>query len=353
VDARRITEQPETNCKPGNNALDTATGELLGETITLYAPLPPAEYSALRQRFLTDKKAAKKLGDSLPANLLEALSVDTSTLRKQGWSQPPAAHKASYLRPVDALKPRRVIQRISAPVATTASFLLIGKPLPRVEDGLRIGELMRMAVMGQSKRLFGEDKIPPLFSGHDLPADNRHRHAFYLPWDSNGDGCIDRLILHVPDGMEAHQQRALENLNRLWSRDGAEWRLALESVGTANVGGELTRTSAAWESVTPYLHPWHVKKRLGIEDQIRRECYERGLSEPTHLERFSELTIGANRHRRPVHFHRLRNRRGLAQPDRLGSFWRLTFDTPVNGPLALGFACHFGLGLFRPIIGRQ
>jgi len=31
------------------------------------------------------------------------------------------------------------------------------------------------------------------------------------------------------------------------------------------------------------------------------------------------------------------------------SFWRLEFPVPIAGPLALGFACHYGLGLFRPL----
>jgi CRISPR-associated protein Csb2 len=50
---------------------------------------------------------------------------------------------------------------------------------------------------------------------------------------------------------------------------------------------------------------------------------------------------------RDIRYRRFRNRRGLAQPDRLGSFWRLTFAEPDEGPFALGFACHFGLGLFK------
>lgn len=32
----------------------------------------------------------------------------------------------------------------------------------------------------------------------------------------------------------------------------------------------------------------------------------------------------------------------------VASFWRLTFPEPIQGPLALGFGCHFGLGLFTP-----
>ena len=348
VEARRIDTAPDANCMPGGDAIDTDTGELKGELVTLYAPLPSAEYQALRARFLVDKKAQKKLGGTLPETLLDALSVDTGELRKLGWSQPPAARKVSYLRPLDALRPKRVIRRRPVPGITAVNFILSGKPLPRVEDTLRIGELMRIATMGQCKRAFGEDSIPPIFSGHDLPEGNRHRHAFYLPWDSNGDGKLDRILVYVPDGMSDDQQRVLGKVQNLWERGGAEWRLVLEGSGTPNVAEKLTRTSATWESVTPYLHPWHIKKRLSIEDQIRRECRERGIPEPVAIETFCEVDIGKDRKRRSIHFQRFRSRRGLTQPDRLGSFHRLIFADPVAGPLALGFGCHFGLGLFRP-----
>jgi CRISPR-associated protein Csb2 len=349
VEATRVPQAPPANCMPGTVALDTSTGEFKGELVTLYAPLPTAEYQSLRAGFLADKKAQKTLKATLPDNLLAALSVDTADLRKLGWSQPPAAQKVSYLRPVDALQPHYAVSKTGTPDATAISFILTGKPLPRVEDTLRIGELMRMAVMGQAKLIFGEEHIPPAFSGHNLPAGNRHRHAFYLPWDSNGDGYIDRLLLHVPGGMNARQQRMAEQVRKLWSHDGGQWRLALEQTGNADIAAALTQKSTVWESVTPYLHPWHVKKSLGIADQLRRECRERGLPEPTLLEPLAEVDAGKGRKRRPIHFRRFRNRRGLVQPDRLGSFWRLTFAEPVQGPLAFGFACHFGLGLFKPL----
>lgn len=348
VEARRIADMPEVNCTPAADSLDATTGELRGESVTLFAPRSPEEYDQLRQGFLADKKAEKTLGKTLPDNLLDALSVDTGDLRKQGWNQPPAAQKVSYLRPVDALKPRCTPHKADAPVATTASFILVGKPLPRVEDSLRIGELMRMAVMSRAKRVFGEGDIPPVFSGHDMPQGNRHGHAFYLPWDGNGDGRVDRVLVHVLAGMGPKEQRTLERLNRIWSRDGREWRLALESIGGADAGGVLAEGSAVWVSVTPYLHPWHVKRRFTVEDQIRRECRERGLPEPGAMEVLEEVNVGKERMSRPIHFRRFRGRRGFNQPDRLGSFWRLSFDEPIQGPLALGFACHFGLGLFRP-----
>jgi len=347
VEAKRIETAPQTNCAPATEALDTDTGELMGELVTLYAPLPTGEYQTLRSSFLTDKKAEKKLGATLPDNLLYALSVDTSELRKLGWSQPPAARKVSYLRPVDALRPQYSIIKPSTRTATTASFILIGKPLPRVEDSLRIGELMRVAVMGQCKRILGENCIPPIFSGHDLPADNRHGHAFYLPWDSNGDGRLDRIVVHATDGMDAELLRVLAHVRKLWSRDGSEWCLVLEASGTPALADAVTYPSTVWESVTPYMHPWHAKKSFGIEEQIKRECRERGIPEPLEFEQLSTVQVG-NQSRNTIRFHRFRNKRSLNQPDRYGSFWRMTFAEPVSGPIALGFGCHFGLGLFKP-----
>jgi CRISPR-associated protein Csb2 len=348
AEAQRVDAVPESNCRPGDAEADTATGEVLGEAVTLYAALKPAEYAERRQQFLSDTKAAKKLAKTLPESLLDALSVDTAVLRKQGWSQPPAARKVQYLRPADALKPQRTVRPVRPSKITSARFILTGKPLPQVEDTLRIGELLRAAVMGQAKRLYGEERVPPVFSGHGLSEGNRHGHAFYLPLDSDGDGHIDRLLIHVPDGMDQVPQRVLGALTRIWSRDGGEWRLVLEGFGSPEVASELTRPSTVWRSVTPYLHPWYVKKRFTVEDQIRRECRERGLPEPVGLERVEEVAIGNGRKRRAIHYRRTRSRRGLGQPDRLGGFWRLTFPEPLAGPLALGFACHFGLGLFVP-----
>lgn len=352
VEARRVESGPEPNCLPGSDPIDMETGELHGEVVSVHAPVTSGEYDQRRWDFLanSDEKQARRLAGTLPKDLVSALSLDTADLQKQGWSDPPAAQKISYIRPVDALRPRRKRTRQSRPAVTTAQFLLIGKPLPRVEDTLRIGELLRWSVMSA----FGKDEnglrlAPPLFSGHDLPDNNLHRHAFYLPYDSNHDGFLDRVLVHVPDSFDEHAQRTVSRLRRVWQRNGGEWRLLLEGMGNEKVNGELTTSSQFWRSVTPYLHPWHVKKKFNIADQIRRECAARAnLPEITELKRVQTINVG-NQERRPIHFHRFRtSKRSQHQPDRSGSFWEITFAEPVTGPLALGFACHFGLGLFRP-----
>lgn len=56
--------------------------------------------------------------------------------------------------------------------------------------------------------------------------------------------------------------------------------------------------------------------------------------------------------RNTLAFHRFRSRRGLVQPDCTGAALRLDFGKRVPGPVALGFACHFGLGLFRAVEER-
>jgi len=346
VEASRFRGVFQSNCKPGSEALDKSTGEL-HEVVTLLAPLPTGEYDTLRNTFIVDKKVAKKLASTLPAHLLDALSVETADLRKQGWSQPPAARKVSYLRPVDALRPKRSTHTATQRPATTVRYLLIGKPLPRVEDSVRIGELLRRAVMSEAKKQLGENAIPSTFSGHGLAEGNRHRHAFYLPWDANDDGRIDRLILHLPDGMTHDERKIVEKLRRIWSRGGGEWQLILEDIGGPQTGEPLLATATQWQSITPYLHPWHAKKGFGIEGQIKRECCERGLPEPVEFEQLSAVQVG-NQTRNTIRFHRFRNKRDLSQPDRHGSFWRMTFAEPVSGPIALGFGCHFGLGLFKP-----
>ncbi len=356
VEVCRVEQMPEPNCKPGADPIDPATGELYGEVTCIQSPVTASRYAERRTAFSTDKKQARKLERTLPEGLLAALSLDTADLQKQGWSSPPAAQQVNYIRPLDALRPKRKARerRPSPTRVTTTRFLLLGKPLPRVEDSLRIGELMRLTVMSAfGKNDAGEHQAPPLFSGHDLPDNNPHQHAFYLPYDSTGDGRLDRVVLHVPAGFDKEAQRVVGELSRrkkgkLWQRNGGEWRLLLEGMGNLQVGGELTATNRRWVSATPYLHPWHTKKNFNVADQIRRECEKRGLPAITDLKPLKSIKI-AGRNRRPIDFHRFRSsRRNLNQPDRKGGFWEITFAAPVDGPLALGFACHFGLGLFQP-----
>ena len=377
VEAQRATEMPEFNCFPASEAVDIETGEVKGDIVRLLAPSAPEAYLSLRleKMIAADipdtstgdlRGEKKKLAATLPKDWLDALSVDTGELQAAGWSAPPAAVTIGYVRPLQALRSiaPKVVRHprlsLSNQNLTTARYALYGKPLPRIEDALRIGEALRFAAMGRARRLLGTDALPKELSGHDLDDSNRHGHAFWLPEDGNGDGLIDHLLVHVPDGLSSESIRVLTALQSLKRDEGEPLRLMLEGIGPAALFGSLTplvKESVAWRSVTPYLHPWHLKKpqmrsqeayRAAILDQLRREWSARGLGLPEIIDfvEVPSVTFGG-RHLRPLHFHRFRRKRGLTQPDTLGRLLQLRFAAPVRGPVALGFGCHFGLGLFE------
>lgn len=338
------------DCFPGEKAMDPNTGEVLGELVQLYVPATSEEYDAFRARTLAALGGNKKVAATLPEDWLDALSLDTADLQKAGWNRPPAVRVVSYVRPLESLKIQATPRPARRPpdAATTARYALYGKPLPRLEDAVRVGEILRWAIMGQARRLKMQ-RIPMELSGHDLPEGNRHGHAFYLPEDADGDGQVDHLIVHAPDGLSPAARQILDELAWVREREGGEWRLMLEGIGKAETlaaASPLLGKVREWVSVTPYLHPWHVKRGFAVSDQMRKECRLRQLPEPT-VEVLGAVRVG-NAQRRPIHFHRFRRKRGLIQPDTGGRFLRLRFPEPVSGPLALGFGCHFGLGLFRP-----
>lgn len=344
------------NCKPSDLSVDVETSEVL-EPVQLIAPVDSSAYAAWRQQIIAAHGLdAKKLTRSkkqilitLPEDMLDMLRIDTADLLRAGWSQPPGARFVTYQRPRDVPVSRsRTRVRASDQKVTTARLILAGKPLPRIEDAVRIGELTRMAVMYQASRVSG-GTAPSVLSGHDLAPDNRHGHAFYLPEDADGDGYIDHVVIHAEDGLDRQSLSAVNVLRRMWTRDNKQWGVILDRHGEADMfkAHPYLASCRVWESVTPYLHPWHRKKNLGVEEQLLRECRARGLPEPE-LELLSAIPV-RGRLRRPIQFHRFRSKPGLKQPDRQGSFWRVTFPVAINGPLALGFGCHFGLGMFKGI----
>jgi CRISPR-associated protein Csb2 len=363
--------------------------------VPLYAPLSQKTYRETCERLIreererrradwtkrskpTDKSLDNNMKDflaSLPERLADALAIDTSDLQAVGRSDPPAMRRVLYSAPEPkaAWRGRRQLRTARERAdPTVARFVLAGRPRPRVEDTVRIAEVMRLATMAK----FGWETVegkrrpraPGVISGYDDDGkplrDINHAHAFWLPEDADSDGEIDHIIIYAAAGLDTEVRQKLDRVTLLWlgerghddeeesaSAGHTEWRLALEGFGCPDdfaSASPLLGYSSRWLSNTPYLMPWYAKKGFGWADQIERELGDRGLPEACEAPRdHGALTI-KGRDRRPIHFHRFRSRRSLTQPDTLGRFVELTFRDPIPGPLALGFGCHFGLGLFRP-----
>ena len=387
----------EANCR-------VVGAEGAGTPVRVLAPRSPAAYAAERQRLSAnagqetvgatsqprrpsktrDGEAgagfrSKATGaDTLPERLVDALALDTADYQDRGWSRPPAAQEVVYVCAADAspgVIPRTFARRRRAARSedrpTIARFLVAGRPLPRIEDAVRIGELMRRAALAQ----FGWRKdeatgrsipcAPWQISGRGADgrplADPAHPHAFWLPEDADSDGWIDHISVYIESGIGDDVRARLDRITRLWlapkqrpsgeepePATAKEWRLALEGfgrpvdfAGSARIFGTANR----WRSATPFLAAGHLKASR-YPGEVRRLLKRRGVdTDGVEVEELKSIAVGGTE-RRALHFHRFRSRGGERQPDTAGALLRITFPRPITGPLAIGFGSHFGLGLF-------
>ena len=231
--------------------------------------------------------------------------------------------------------------------ATAARFAVLEGPWLSVRKSLRAGEWLRRAIMSKAKTLFGADGLPWEISGHNPPSGNNHGHFFYLSEDRRNRGCIDAFFVYCRGGFSKKLALPLKRLTQIHGEKGEKWQIVLENFGSPeDFESFLFGKSPVWQSCSPYLHPWHLKKNFTLFDQIRKECAKRGLPELEDIKLVPYLLKGESRLCPPA-FYKIRSKKGLSQPDRRGGFWQLRFKKPVQGPLALGFGCHFGLGLFE------
>ncbi len=315
--------------------------------------------------------------DTLPAHLLDALGLETADLQNRKWDQPPAAYEAVYCRspnvspgvlPRARARSRRAGSRRALP--TVARYVLAGRPLPRIEDAIKIGEIMRSAAMSRFR--WGTDgrsgkrvpMAPWQISGRDQTGrpvrDPAHPHAYWLPEDADGDGWIDHVTVFIASGMDEEIQGRLESVSRIWltprgergkpraAAELDEWRLALEGFAhPEDLEGSscVFAASRRWRSITPFLAPGHLKK-AGYRGELLRLLDRRGIETAgVTVREVPEVSVGGTP-RRALHFHRFRTRGRGAQRDSAGALLEVGFPRVVRGPLALGYASHFGLGMF-------
>ena len=313
-----------------------------------------------------DSEIVRVLVPDAPLKLRD-LFVETGELRRGGRINPPGARWVHYVRRADCLTPD---YRASGPSAVSSRskrpevvrLALAGSVLPLVTDAMRVGELARRSAMscyGRANDHQTSDTLSGKVNGEKATG---HRHAFYLPTDDDGDGRLDHLTIWAPSGFDDRELDALAGIDALNFGGGRDpIQVVYQGHGSTQDFEEASaifRPSHAWRSVTPYIPTRHTKLRgKGIktvidspEDQVRREVSLRDgldaeVAEVQIYDRRQRIVLERHQGFLPYEFYRWR-RRGYNAG---GAFnVRLTLDSPVSGPLALGFGCHYGLGLFVP-----
>ena len=248
-------------------------------------------------------------------------------------------------------------------------FALEGDALPPVSDTLRLGELARRAAMARYGRR-NEERASAALSGKDASGRplQGHLHAFYLPTDEDGDGRLDHLTVFAQGGLCVEELVSLADIDALSASGSRPVRLSCRGHGAVEEFREespIFRASRRWRSLTPYVLPRHVKFRGerdgngrrsmvdSPEEQIRREIATRWPNGPSlssvelqdYRREIAPMVEGESLGCLPFDFvrHRTRGSNGG------GAFnFELRFSGPVPGPVVLGFACHYGLGIFVP-----
>ena len=350
IEASLVSSHPEPNCKPVES-LGAREGDW--ERIMVLAP-----------SILPD-----------PERLLKAALSERSAIQRSGRILPEGVERARYARKRGVLNSGLSVMTPTpkrAGAATVVRLSMTGDThQPSIVDTLRWGDAAHKAAVKAAVRISGGSS--PALSGIDPRtgkpfADPKHPHAFYLPADEDGDGGLDTLTVWAPDGLSEDDVYALASIKDLYTR-GGEARVRLSYLGHGIASdfegvSPLFAVSKSWESATPYIPSRHlprrgrysVKKRAGWEKQARREIEERGCEwnlESVDFERSADgarltpLSPSQSRTNKPLAAQFFKHR---ANGARVNAAMALTleFSEAVRGPVAFGYGCHFGMGLFAP-----
>lgn len=389
VSARLLSDlDPDT---PGYDAEPTtmdAPPPRGSQAIELLAPMRPSSFFRWRAEAIGElEKDALRAGRSpsaarrraegiFPADLVAALLIETDARHAQRWSAPPGSERIPYDLP-NAAVPGEAARRPAtigrAPegregpfMAGTrlASFRLSPhRPLAAlltVTEGIhrQLASHPLSARVDVRARLLGKSAAGQPLSGH------RHLHLLpiargrrlvgvlaYLPAgfsDEARDALLD--CLGPPEEPAA---RARSNSPPPRAPDSPRGRSSLPSPGSgleapARAGflpfpEAMLGPARRWRSLSPFLLVRHPRRRRDTpESQVRLELTRRGLPEPV------ELWIWDDHRARAAGFFAFRRVRQNPHPPPTERPYgvSLAFAEPVQGPLALGYGAHFGLGSF-------
>jgi len=320
-------------------------------------PGDPDSHSKMRlgkDEFVRVLLPEEKRGDEV----LRSLFIETAAMRRKKILDPPGSRYVTYRRQQHALSARTrqvVARRESSGVVTVARFALSSTVLPLVQDSLPFAECVRRAVIrhrlvtSHSEAISGKTVDGEPLTGHE--------HAHYLATDEDHDGRVDHITLHAPGGFDSGDLGALQNVRTIERRkNGAPVRMLLIGLGTTAdfPGVSLFARSCLWRSVTPFALPWFPNRGGGKaprprdlpEAQLRRQIKLKGLPTPQSIVPIAGYVAGGRREVRWLEYHA--SRYNGTRGNGLAGF-EIEFPEPVRGPITLGFACHFGLGLFLPV----
>lgn len=239
---------------------------------------------------------------------------------------------------------------------------------PDVGLTVAFAERCRLALMSQFGRANGS-AVSSMLAGKDFGGRplRGHSHAFYLPYDADGDGRIERLAVYASMGFGPKELDAairLEEVDLRPEHDPVRLRIsgAFDSASLGQIWPGFA-SSVQWVSYSPYVMSRHPKvtragaPKLGRDgtqldspdNQLRAEWRQRMRNDPSLPPIIGLRSCGREKRQGDWSGYRLSRMKALEPaPIQRGLAFHLTFADAVTGPVALGYGCHFGLGVFVP-----
>ena len=249
---------------------------------------------------------------------------------------------------------------------TVGRYAVGGRP-PRLTDGITLAERVHAALVelsDGSATFTGCDEAGRPLIGHG--------HAFILPESVEAlgrgrAGEVTHVAVHAPGGFGSRETAALEALREVGG-SGLDVQLTLSALGRPEsfggsdaAGGEspLLAESQIWTSRTPFIPTRYPKatragapkldpsgRQIGSpEHELLRLLALAGFPEPVAVEPVSFTEIAGERVGWSS-FRRARNRGDGRRAGSAGYGFRIEFPAPVQGPVAVGYGAHFGMGGF-------
>ena len=304
------------------------------------------------------------------------LLAETADVQAAGQEVPPGAHWINYVISADAysVKPSAKVSPPARPDPIVARFLLDGPVLPLATETIAVAEAFRRAAMSRFRKWCernptdgekflraGVEKMysSRTLSGKELDSSMRrdHRHAYYLP--ESHDKRITHLTVFAEAGFGPGEIAALTSLRSLKFGNLEQLRVQLIGLGqAADFTASLFKPSRTWVSATPFIAHRNLKRRgtkrdLVTGDDHRNVFLGLCINELLGLSGRSPAVVTSLPPRttdlRSFEYRRSRNRRNDDGWNRAHGCFRLEFKDEISGPLSLGYASHYGMGLFCPI----
>ncbi|NMC09814.1 MAG: type I-U CRISPR-associated protein Cas5/Cas6 [Methanothrix sp.] len=252
---------------------------------------------------------------------------------------------------------------------TVARFLVSG-PRPRLTSALHLAERVHLTLVrlsGGAEIFTGCDKSRRPLQGHG------HAHIFCEcnPGPERGrNGEVTHITVYAPMGFAPGEQEALQRLRDVWGLREDRISLALQGLGgPEDFGGPdascgqcpLLAKSRAWVSRTPFVPTRHPKvTRAGVvkrdasglqigspEHELRRLLRMAGFPEPVAVEPVRGTVLGGREVTWQDFLRQRENGDGRQAANGAGYGFRIQFPEPVQGPVAVGYGAHFGMGGFE------